>query len=327
MSTTDLTGPDVTGPDLTGPDPSPADLSATTDTRTIAGTDWFAVGRQAYRDGVRMESIHHPGVVDAINALPRDGQRRDHERAILQASAAGWCAARDAGEPRTDPSAAPRRLAIAHTYADGTLLTGVTRADDLYHDLRGLGWLHRRSCDDYRLQASQDKPAKTGPIDRTVQHLRRRGFTVTVAIDTEMRPVAEAEAERGERADVRAGRLHGRADRLEDESAAAEAAARRVLDHIPLGQPYIVDSSGYGADRRRRERAFSQMETSAELDREATATRAAANTADKHMAYRYAPETVVGRLRARYRRAARFWGVIGLFYGAAIGMWVSWLFR
>jgi Domain of unknown function (DUF3560) len=274
-----------------------SDTSAPDTTRTLP--DWEAVGRQAYRDGVRAEPIHHPGVVAAINALPRDEQRRDRERAILLSSRRRL--------PR-GPAAAPRTLTIRHTYADGTLLAGVTRPDDLYRTLRGLGWLYRRSCDDYRLQASQDKPAKTGAIEQTVQVLQGRGFAVTVTIDTESRPVAAAETERGERAQIRAGRLHGRADRLDVESATAETAARRVLDNIPLGQPYIVDSSGYGADRRRREGAFAQMHRSVELGREAATTRAAGDTAERHMDHRYAPDTVVNRLRgfeANLRSAAQ----------------------
>ena len=38
-------------------------------------------------------------------------------------------------------------------------------------------------------------------------------------------------------------------------------------------------------------------------------------------------EIIVERLRERYRRNSRMWGWIAGFYGAAIGMWVSWLLR
>jgi hypothetical protein len=69
---------------------------------------------------------------------------------------------------------------ITHTYTEGTVLTGTLRSDDLYRLLRSHGWLYRRSAGDYRLQASQDRPAKTGPIGRTAGALRERGFTVTV---------------------------------------------------------------------------------------------------------------------------------------------------
>jgi hypothetical protein len=59
-------------------------------------------------------------------------------------------------------------LVIEHTYAEGTCLEGTRRSDDLYATLRSLGWLFRRSVRDYRLQASQDRPAKRGAIEGTV---------------------------------------------------------------------------------------------------------------------------------------------------------------
>lgn len=77
-----------------------------------------------------------------------------------------------------------RELVITHTYTDGTVLTGTHRSDDLYRLLRSHGWLYRRSAGDYRLQASQDRPAKTGPIGRTAAALRERGFTATVHLDS-----------------------------------------------------------------------------------------------------------------------------------------------
>ena len=38
-------------------------------------------------------------------------------------------------------------------------------------------------------------------------------------------------------------------------------------------------------------------------------------------------EIIVERLRDKYRRAARMWGWIAGFYGAAIGIWLGWLLR
>jgi hypothetical protein len=52
-------------------------------------------------------------------------------------------------------------------------------------------------------------------------------------------------------------------ERLDAEAKQREDAARTVLDHIPLGQPYLTDHHSYGADRRRRERAFDNMGRSA----------------------------------------------------------------
>jgi hypothetical protein len=115
---------------------------------------------------------------------------------------------------------------ITHTYTEGTVLTGTLRSDDLYRLLRSHGWLYRRSAGDYRLQASQDRPAKTGPIGRTAGALRERGFTVTVHLDTTPRPMADAEADRETCAAARSDRLHGAADRL-TAKAEREAAARR----------------------------------------------------------------------------------------------------
>jgi hypothetical protein len=90
--------------------------------------------------------------------------------------------------------------------------------------------------------------------------------------------------------------LDAHADRLHHAADAREAAGRRVLDNIPLGQPYIVDSSGYGADRNRRERAFTNLRKSWELSGQARDTQRRAETARSHMDSRYAPETVVNRI-------------------------------
>jgi hypothetical protein len=102
--------------------------------------------------------------------------------------------------------------------------------------------------------------------------------------------------------------LHGAADRLTAQADEREAAARRVLDHIPLGQPMLADHHSYRADRRRRERAFYNLDASAELARQARATEQAAQTAGAHMVRRYHPETVANRIRdlqAQLRRLAR----------------------
>ncbi len=38
-------------------------------------------------------------------------------------------------------------------------------------------------------------------------------------------------------------------------------------------------------------------------------------------------ERLIDAIRARYRQKARLWGWTALFYGIAIGMWLSWLIR
>ena len=213
---------------------------------------------------------------------------------------------------RTDPPphARPggRELLIRHTHADGTLLSGTTRADDLYRLLRSLGWLYRRSAADYRLQASLDRPAKRGRIEDTAAELRARGFAVAVDIDNTVRTAEDAEADRATRATDRADRLQVRAERLRDQAAGKHAAGRRVLDHIPPGQPYLVDHHGYAADRRRRERAIANLDRAHQLTTHAEHTQRQAEVARDHMRYRHTPETVANRIRdieAELRATAR----------------------
>lgn len=127
--------------------------------------------------------------------------------------------------------------------------------------------------------------------------MRERGFTVTVTLDTAARPVGAAEAERAERSQVRVGRLEQRAERLHGQADAAEQAAHRALDAIPLGQPMLVDTAGYGADRRRRERAVDNLRRAGQCERDARDNEAAAVAAAGHMAARHHPETVANRIR------------------------------
>ncbi|GEL25738.1 hypothetical protein PSU4_46920 [Pseudonocardia sulfidoxydans NBRC 16205] len=201
---------------------------------------------------------------------------------------------------------APRMLVIEHTYAEGTCLEGTRRSDDLYATLRSLGWLWRGSVGDFRLQASQDRPAKRGAIERTVAALRAAGFAVEVRIGTTPRPAPEAEVDRAVRAETRADRLTARAARLTGEAASREEAANRVLDHIPLGQPLLTDHYSYNGDRRRRERAHANMERSVALEREAGRTEAAAATAAAHMRHRHNPHTVANRIRTLTAALARY---------------------
>jgi hypothetical protein len=189
-----------------------------------------------------------------------------------------------------------RVLAITHTPEDGTTLEGTTREDDLYRWLRSQGWNYRRSVGDFRLQGSPNKPAKRHAINRTAEGLRERGFDVHIAIDDTVRSFADAEADRAANAEVRAERLEARSTRLSTAADNREHAGRRVLDGIPLGQPYLVDHPGYAADRNRRERAFANLEKAAELGNLAERVAEQAKTASNHMAYRHHPETVVNRI-------------------------------
>lgn len=204
-----------------------------------------------------------------------------------------------------------RELLIEHTAENGTTLTGTTKADDVYNLMRSLGWLLRRNHDDYRLQGSVDKPFKRGAVQRTVEALEKHfagTVTVRVEADRELRSVVDAEASIAEAAEARADRLGGRADRLGALSEAARAAADRVFDAIPFGQPLLVGHHSYKADRNRRERAWNQLGRSYELGREAAKAAAAAEVAGDRMRYRHTPVTVanrIERLSAERRRIER----------------------
>jgi hypothetical protein len=256
--------------------------------------------------------VFHPGVTLTQTAFriltEHTPQPTPEPTAALTAAAAPTAGAAADGPVAGGQAPPPRTLVIEHTYAEGTCLHGTRRSDDLYATLRSLGWLFRRSVGDFRLQASQDRPANRGAIARTVEALRTAGFAVEVRIDTTPRAVQQAEDERAVRADHRADRLTARAERLAAEAAGREDAANRVLEHIPLGQPLLTDHHSYRADRRRRDRAHANMARAVELERAAGQTAAAAATAAAHMTHRHNPETVANRIRTltaelnRYQR-------------------------
>lgn len=187
-------------------------------------------------------------------------------------------------------------LTIQHSYAEGTTLTGSRKGDGLYQLLRSHGWVFRRSVGDFRLLGSVDKPAKQEAIDRTVSAVEQLGFTVAVTIDNTIRSMEDQEADRAARAEDRAARLEYRAGRIGHEAESRRAAAERVFDSIPMGQPMLVDHYSYKADRNRRERAWNNLGKSIKLGKQAGKVVQQAETAAHHMDYRHTPETVANRI-------------------------------
>ncbi|SER19848.1 DUF3560 domain-containing protein [Actinokineospora terrae] len=198
--------------------------------------------------------------------------------------------------PAVQDPAPVRELEITHTPEDGTVLEGITRADDAYDMLRGLGWLARKDGS-YVLQASKHKPAKRYRIKETAEALREQyGVAVRVELERGFTAPEEAEYDLAAAAELRASRLERRAVRLDTLSKAAHDAAVRVFDAIPFGQPALPGHHSYKADRRRRDRAWAQLGRSYELGREAEQTQAAAETAGKRMTHRHNPVTVANRI-------------------------------
>lgn len=119
---------------------------------------------------------------------------------------------------------------------------------------------------------------------------------------------ADRVAARLERRLAKADRLDGWAVSAARQSDAALAAAHRTADMIPLGQPMIVDSSGYGADRRRRARMRANFDKGHQLDAKARRHAERADSIRRFEALRLtAPLTIrrIGRLEADERRLIR----------------------
>lgn len=157
-------------------------------------------------------------------------------------------------------------ITIRHTHAEGTILSGSVKGDGVYELVKPHGFRYSSLVGIY-IRASRDKDAQRWRIDAAAKALRDNGFDVTVEIDDQWRPAAERETDRAGRADERADRLDGRAVAAAKRRDARQDAARRTLDAIPMGQPMLVDHYSYAADRRRRDRAWSNMDTALEEDR------------------------------------------------------------
>lgn len=153
-------------------------------------------------------------------------------------------------------------LTITHTPAEGTMLDGTSRGDGVNLVLRAapMQWKWSRNLGQFYVQRSRDRvvPDKYG-IEQTAEALRAAGHTVTVEVGADTRPVEEREQDREERNERRIDMLENRAERKTGEADAAFNAEHAILDHIPAGQPILVDH--YSAPRHRRalERADGHM--------------------------------------------------------------------
>jgi hypothetical protein len=154
-------------------------------------------------------------------------------------------------------------ILISHTHADGTLLTGSHKGDGVLEIVSRHGFTWGRTVGIY-IKNSRDKDGQQEKTDRAAQALRDADHVVTVQIDNRWRPTAVREAARTDRAEVRADRLDERAGLAATRAAGHQAAADRVHDSIPFGQPLLVDHYSYPADRNRRERASRSQEHAAD---------------------------------------------------------------
>jgi len=65
----------------------------------------------------------------------------------------------------------------------------------------------------------------------------------------------------------------------------------------------------------------------AQLDQLMAGVRERAEEAEDLRARMEELEKIIDRIKSRYRRASRFWGVIGLMWGISAGIWIGWLLK
>ena len=145
----------------------------------------------------------------------------------------------------------PKRQLITttHTHAEGTLVNGTARRDGSAPVLKAHRFRWSRNLDSWYLPHTRDRIAQRHTVDDTRAALEAAGFAVAVDIDDTHRPTAAVEADREQRMSDRAAALDTKAERYEASSDAARAAADRISDAIPLGQPILI---GHHSERRHR---------------------------------------------------------------------------
>jgi Domain of unknown function (DUF3560) len=202
-------------------------------------------------------------------------------------------------------------LTITHTHAGGTLIEGSSKGDGVYEILKGLrdNWRYFPSIRAIGIGQSRDHLADTYKISRAAEALRAAGHDVTTEIDeTSRRSFAEAEADRNERAQNRAGRMAGYADKAAARSTAACERAHQMAGAIPFGQPMMPDHYSYGRDRRYRDRIHNLQGKSIEEGRKADHYQHRAANAEDYQSHRESvPVTLrrIAKLEAEQRQLQR----------------------
>lgn len=199
-------------------------------------------------------------------------------------------------------------LTITHTSAEGTLIEGTARGDGSAEVLKAAGWRWFRYLGCWGVPHSRDRAPRLFAIEDVAEQLRAAGFAVAVDVDAAPRDQAVAEADRAERMEARADALAAKAERRGAESESRRAAAHRILDIIPLGQPILIGHHSERRHRRDLDRVDGHMRAAIEAGREAEGAAQRAETARQHMDRREHPVTVANRilkLEADERRILR----------------------
>ena len=201
-------------------------------------------------------------------------------------------------------------LTISHCPAEGTVLHGTTRADNIGPVLRAqrTTWRWSRAVDAWILTGSRDRLPRRSVIEATAVALRAAGHNVAVEYSDDRRDVAEREAEKTARAEDRAERLTARAEDRTAESDQAWEASRAAVAGIPMGQPILV---GHHSERRHRAalaRSDRHARASVEIEKKAkrdTERAAAAESTQRHRHNLATTLRRIERLEADLRRVER----------------------
>jgi Domain of unknown function (DUF3560) len=186
-------------------------------------------------------------------------------------------------------------IEITHSYAEGTLLSGLSKPEtrrgtpvrQILDDNRWTwrpepGWFQR---------SSRNQLPRQWRIDNTAGRLRDLGYEVTVTIDLTVRDMTEVEQERAQRLEDRADALDTKATRRATAGHARLRSADEFFDAIPMGQPVMGE-----ADRRRRARHLDSERRGYALLRQTAHAADRADTARQHTDRRYHPRKVLRRI-------------------------------
>lgn len=188
-------------------------------------------------------------------------------------------------------------ITIVHTAETGTLVEGTSKGDGTNTVLKWYGFRWFRTLGLWGIAASRDRQPNEYNINRAAQALREAGHTVTVEIDRDHRPAADAEADRIARQDARADAIAAKADRHRAAAAAAHERADRAHEALPPGgEPIKIGHSSESRHRRVIEKSWDTLGKAVAADTKAERSAQRADTAAATTGRRYNPVTVANRI-------------------------------
>ena len=189
------------------------------------------------------------------------------------------------------------------------MVDGTARGDGSAPVLKAHRFRWSRTLGCWYLPHTRDRMAQRHLVDAVAAALEVAGFAVTVEINDVHRATADVEADRAQRMSDRAAGLDAKARRYEASSEAAQAAADRISDAIPFGQPILVGHHSEGRHRRDLDRIHRLTERSWDDDRTARVAAERAEIARAGQDTRNTPRAVqarIERLETRHRQLTRW---------------------